>query len=160
MAAQIAVRAGAKIKQALPGPILSPQLAQQGNQRLALSCVKRRQRLPGDRERVRRHLLGKLLARPRQADQKTAAILGIGAGFGEAEGGEPVDHALDGGDIHRGQPPQLILRARSGLGEFCQCGPLRRREIDSDFPGKDRGVALPHLAQDEADLLLEDIGRP
>jgi hypothetical protein len=54
--------------------------------------------------------------------------------------------------------PKLVLRARSGLGEFGQRRPLRRRQIDSDLAGEDRGVALPHLAQDEADLLLQNIG--
>jgi hypothetical protein len=37
---------------------------------------------------------------------------------------------------------------------------LRPRQVDSDLAGKDRGVALPHLAQDEADLLVKNIGRP
>ena len=44
--------------------------------------------------------------------------------------------------------------------EFGQRRPLRRRQIDADLAGEDRGVALPDLAQDEADLLVENIGRP
>src|SRR3981081_1764300 len=138
----------------------SPQLAQQREERLALPGIERRERLLGDGERIRRGLFRQLLAGARQADQETAAVFGIGAGLGQAAGGEPVDHALDGGDIHRRQPAELVLRARSGLGEFCQCRPLRRRQGDSDFLGEDGGVALPYLAQDEADLLVKDIGRP
>ena len=101
-----------------------------------------------------------LLTGARQADQQTAAVLGIGAGLGQAARSQPVDHALDGGDIHRGQPTELILRARPGLGQFRQGRPLRRRQIDADLAREDGGMALPDLAQDEADLLLEDIGRP
>jgi len=41
----------------------SPQLAEQRHQRLALLCIQRRQRFPGDGERIGRGFLRQLLAR-------------------------------------------------------------------------------------------------
>src|SRR6202035_1620784 len=65
-----------------------------------------------------------LLACARQADAQTAAVLGISAGLGQAACGQTIDDALDGGDVHRGQTSQLVLRAWPGLGEFRQRSPL------------------------------------
>src|SRR5213082_1110924 len=87
---------------------------------------------PGDGRRLLVSLTraGQQLAGAGEADKQPAAIPGIGAGFGQAACGEPVDHALDGGDIHRGQPPKAILRAGSGFAKLGQRGPLRRRQVD------------------------------
>src|SRR5712671_6669444 len=67
----------------------SAQLAQQRDQGLALLGIERRERLLRDRERVRRRLFGHLLPGARQADQQTSTIFGVGAGLGQAAGGEP-----------------------------------------------------------------------
>ena len=96
----------------------------------------------------------------RETDQQAAAVLRVRAGLGEAARGQAVDHALDGGDIHRGEAAELVLRARAGFGEFCQRRPLRRRQIDADLARENGGVALPDLAQDKTDLLLQYVGRP
>jgi len=58
-------------------------------------------RFPGDRNRIWSYFSASCWPFARQADQQAAASSGIGAGLSQAAGGEPVDHALDGGDIHR-----------------------------------------------------------
>src|SRR3954454_20007343 len=101
---------------------------------------------------MRRGLLGELLAGTGQADEQAPAIHRIGAGLGETARGQPIDDALDGGDVHRRQAAELILRAWPGLDQLRQRRPLRRRQVAADVAREDHGVALPYLAQDEADL--------
>ncbi len=74
--------------------------------------------------------------------------------------------------VRRSITPLMVATsiAVSRPSRFCEHGPvsaslrdgrpLRRRQVDADFAGEDGGVALPDLAQDEADLLIEDVGRP
>src|SRR6516162_1671176 len=138
----------------------SAQLVEEADQRLALPCIERRQRFPGYRQRIGRCLFGQLLPSTSEAYQKAAAVLGIRTGLGQAACGEAVDHALDGGGIHRRQPPELVLRTRPGFVQLGKRRPLRRRQVDADIAREDRSVPLPYLAQDETDLLVEDVGRP
>src|SRR5689334_11514338 len=95
-----------------PGGIVtwpSPQLGQQLDQRLALACIERSKRLFGDCERVDGNFFCKLPARARQTHLQPTAVMRVGAGFDQSAQREPVDHALDGGDIHRRQPPEMVL---------------------------------------------------
>jgi len=110
--------------------------------------------------RVRRGLFRELLAGPGQADQQAAAVVGIGAGLrsGRARKAGRSRPLMVATSIEC-QPPELVLRARPGFVELGERRPLRRRQVDADLAGEDRGVALPDLAQDEADLLVQDIGR-
>jgi hypothetical protein len=59
------------------------QFAEQRRKDFALLRIERRKRLLGDRQRIGRDLLGHLLTGARQADQQTAAVFGIGTGFGD-----------------------------------------------------------------------------
>src|SRR5690606_2893373 len=76
----------------------------------------------------------------------------------EAARPEPVDDALDGGGIHGDERAELVLRRVSHLGELGEGGELRRRQL-ADMPDEDGDVALARLAQREADLVLQMVGR-
>src|SRR3954470_19341630 len=61
----------------------SAQLVQQHHQRLTLLGIERRQRFPGDRQRVGRGLFRQLLTGAGEADKQAAAVFRIGAGLGQ-----------------------------------------------------------------------------
>src|SRR4051812_7701589 len=101
-----------------------------------------------------------MLAGASQTDQQAAVVLRIRAGLVHATRSQAVDHAFDGGDIHRRQATEQILRAWPGLVQLGQRRPLRRCQVDADLAREDGGMTLRDLAQDKTDLLVENIGRP
>ena len=70
---------------------------------------------------------------------------------------QTFDDAFDGGDVHRRQAAEKVLRAIADLGEPGQHGPLHRREIIAEALAEQRGVPLVDLAEHEADLLVEQV---
>ena len=51
----------------------------------------------------------------------------------------------------------MILRTIANLDQFGHGGKLGGRQAFNHPVGKDRAVALPHLAQDETDLIVQDV---
>ena len=72
---------------------------------------------------------------------------------------QAVDDAGDGGGVHRGAPTQLVLRGRPIDVEARERGELGGSQGDADVAREEGPVALVGLAQQEADLVLERVGR-
>ena len=133
------------------------QLQQKTHEGLTLGYIERSQRFGRDQQGARRETIDDVASGFGQVDEAPPAIFRMGPGFHKAANHQAVDHALDGGTIHDGVAAEQVLRQRSSLSELRQGRPLGRRDVAIDPAREDRGMSLRDLAQDEANLILEDV---
>ncbi len=124
---------------------------------LTLGGVERGQRFGRDQQGTGRQAVDEVASGLGQVDEAPPAVFRMGPSLHQAAQQQAVDHALDGGAVHDGVAAEQVLGQRSCLPELGQGRPLRRRDVAIDPAGEDRGMALRDLAQDEADLVFEDV---
>jgi len=62
-------------------------------------------------------------------------------------------------NIHRVSRPSRFCE-HGPVSAVLPAPPIAPSQVDADLAGEDSGMALPDLAQDEADLLVENVRRP
>jgi len=91
-----------------------------------------------------------------QGDQKPSLVRIVGTGHNQSSCGQTVNDPFDGGPVHRGFSPQLVLRDASHTGQFGNRCKLSWRKF-GNMGTKNRQMPLGGPSQQKAYLFFQGI---